>query len=261
MRTIQSVDRACEILEIVRETREVSLSEIADKMDLSMGALHTYLATLCDNGILVKEGRQYRLAPQLITYGEHVRNTLPLYRVGRTVVDEAVHETNESVHLITEHNGLEVSVYQSFGVEAVGSELYIKNQERQEWYLHWSSAGKAILAHMPEDRVLEIINEYGLKSRTPHTITERDALLDNLSEIRERGYAFNDEEEITGLRSVGAPIKDQQGDILGAISISAPKSRFGDERFYDEIPEFITHKANVIEVTLQAEDFGGENNA
>jgi DNA-binding IclR family transcriptional regulator len=65
--------------------------------------------------------------------------------------------------------------------------------------MHLTSAGKAILAHYPRERVEEIIDHRGLDSATPNSITEREALFKELEDIRERGFSFNNQENIEGL--------------------------------------------------------------
>ncbi|WP_162354564.1 IclR family transcriptional regulator [Natrialba swarupiae] len=253
-RTIQSVERACTILEKIRQANRVTLTELEENIDLSLGTLQTYMNTLCANGLVIKEGRTYRLAHQFLTYGEHVRNNLPLYRAGREVADTIAHETGKNAHLITHHNGQEVTVYQSFGEGAVGSDIYIWHQAKLVWQLHWSASGKAILAHLPQEDVAEVVEEHGLERRTPNTITDDQKLYDELEQIREQGYALNDEEEISGLRAVAAPIHDPDHDLVGSVSISAPISQMPDEEFYDTYPDYVREKANIIEIELQTVD-------
>lgn len=86
------------------------------------------------------------------------------------------------------------------------------------------------------------------------TITNRETLFERLSEVRERGYAYNDEGEVTGLRAVGAPIRRPDGAVLGSISVSGPTSYLDDERFDEGVPELVTSAANVIEVNMNMAD-------
>ncbi|MFC7165181.1 IclR family transcriptional regulator domain-containing protein [Halospeciosus flavus] len=87
--------------------------------------------------------------------------------------------------------------------------------------------------------------------RTEHTITDREAFEDELERIRERGYSTNDEEDLLGVRAVGTSILGPDGDVLGALSVSAPASRLDGERFDDEFPRKVTETVNIVEVNLQ----------
>lgn len=71
-----------------------------------------------------------------------------------------------------------------------------------------------------------------------------------LEMIRERGYAMDDAERVDGMRCIGAPIVDQNDEVLGAVSVSAPMSRMHDDRFENEIPRRVRSTANVIEVNM-----------
>ena len=95
-----------------------------------------------------------------------------------------------------------------------------------------------------------IVDEYGLEEMTDNTITDRDALFDELDATRERGYSLNDQEEVEGVRAVGAPVRDRTGRVLGAVSVSGPVSRMQEERFREDLPEKVKNTTNVIEANI-----------
>jgi DNA-binding IclR family transcriptional regulator len=251
---LQSVTRTCEILEVLREQRKTTLTEIQAEVDLNIATVHTHLATLIEQGFVVREGQMYKLGPKLITFGETVRHMSDLYEAGRDEIERLANETGEAAYIHTEQNGLEVPVCQSFGSEAIGRDLFGKLQEVPSWHLHWTAGGKSILAYLSEERLEEIIDEHGLPSQTTNTITDREELLEELEIIREQGYALNDEEEVIGLRAVGAPIFGQNSEVVGAASLGGPRARFDDERFNEEIPQLVKQSANSVEVNLQAQN-------
>ena len=96
----------------------------------------------------------------------------------------------------------------------------------------------------------EILKNYRFISRTPNTITEERTLREELKRVRQDGYASNDEEQITGVRAVAAPIIHEDT-IYGAISLSAPTSRMPQDQFKNAAPDRILDVANVIEVNIQ----------
>lgn len=83
---------------------------------------------------------------------------------------------------------------------------------------------------------------------TENTVTDRDALLEELDEIRNRGVAFDDEEILEGLRCVAVPVSNQEKGLLGAISVASPTSRMKGSRFQEDLPELVTDTANVIQI-------------
>ncbi|WP_336036199.1 IclR family transcriptional regulator [Halobacterium yunchengense] len=253
-RTIGSVDRTLRVLEALRRLDGATLAELADEVDLSKGAIHTHLSTLRQHGFVEHRGDSYALGRRFLTFGEYVRNSVPLYRAAKGEVDELAAETEECVHLITEENGEESILYEAFGDRAVGREFFLQNRSEMGRYLHYSAAGKAILAELDDERVDEIVDEHGLPAATRHTITDREAFFAELADVRERGYATNDEEDLLGIRAVGAPILGPGGEVFGALSVSAPASRLQGERFTEEFPRVVKEYVNVIEVNLQTGD-------
>ncbi|MFB6270417.1 MAG: IclR family transcriptional regulator [Halobacterium sp.] len=253
-RTIGSVDTALGVLEALRSLDGATLGELAEEVDLSKGALHTHLTTLRDHGFVEHRGDSYALGRRFLTFGEYVRNSVPLYRAAKGEVDELAAETDECVHLITEEDGQESILYEAFGDRAVGREFFLKNREAMGRYLHYSAAGKSILSQLDESRVHDIIDEHGLPAATKHTITDREEFMAELAAVRERGFATNDEEDLLGIRAVGSPVLGPDGDVLGALSVSGPASRLQDERFTEEYPRLVKEYVNIIELNLQTGD-------
>ena len=182
--------------------------------------------------------------------GEYVRANTDLYEAGKSVVDELAKETGEVSHLVIESQMCEISLYEQFGPDAVGEELYVQNKGIPKRNLHCSAAGKAIFAHFDEERREEILSNCAFAERTSSTITESEALRKELRSVRDCGVAFNDEEQIPGIRAVGAPITTEEK-VQGAISLSAPVSRLQDDRFRSDFSDCARQAANIVEVNLQ----------
>ena len=248
-RTLETVTRACRVIEALEELDGAGVTELADYLGLSKSSTHSYLATLREQQFVVKSGDTYELGLEFLYLGTAVRHNHTLYRHGSGEIEKLADETGEYVHLMAEQHGLERNVYKVAGENAVGAEYHAVKQQRAD-YLHVSSTGKAVLAQLERDRLERILDRYGLVERTEHTITDRETLYDELQRIRERGYAVNDEEEIRGIRAVGAPIVDSDGTVLGALSVSGPTSRFDGEFFYEELPELVIGSANVVEANV-----------
>lgn len=250
-RRIQSVEIAFDILKVLRNKNGASVSEVADKIDRSIGTAHTYLATMKNRGYVKVEDGDYQVGLFALPLGEYVRAQSQLYQVGKPVADRLAQETGEASHLVVESQGREILLYEQFGPDAVGEELYthIKGYPRQN--LHCSAASKAILAHLDQSHRDSILSDYVLTSRTPNTITDKETLRNELSSVRAQGFARNDEEQIAGVRAIAAPIIHDET-VYGAISLSAPTSRMKDERFSSSVPERIIDAANVIEINIQS---------
>ncbi|MFC5973423.1 IclR family transcriptional regulator [Halomarina salina] len=250
-RRIKSVDRAFDIVEALRKNGATTISELAEEVDLSPGTIHTYLTTLESRGYVQSDDGVYSVGLFFLPMGEHARANTRLYEAGRSVADELAEETGEAIHLIVETNMHEIALYEQFGPNAVGQEIYMKNQGTPKRNLHCSAAGKAILAHLDDAYRAEILDDYSFDAYTQSTVTDPEQLREELATIRESGVALNDEEQISGLRAVGAPVLTESG-VEGAISLSAPVSRVQGDRFESTFPNHVRQAANIIEVNLQA---------
>lgn len=253
-RKIGAVARSLEILEILRRRGGATLAELEAESDLSKGSVFVHLETLADGGFVTRRGDQYVLGRRFISFGERVRNSAPLFRAGKDQVDALARESEECVHLIVEDNGLETILYEAFGSRAVGQEFFVKNREETSRHLHYSAAGKSILAGLDREDVEDIIDCRGLPERTTETITDADELFTELDDVRESGYATNEQEDILGIQAVGVPIRDAEGTTLGGLSISAPTSRLQGDQLTEEMPTLLREHANIIEVNLQTID-------
>ncbi|WP_436348394.1 IclR family transcriptional regulator [Natronorubrum sp. FCH18a] len=103
-------------------------------------------------------------------------------------------------------------------------------------YLHANSAGKAILAHLPEDEVREIIETYGLPAQTENTITDPETLFEELETVRERKYAMNFQEDLRGLYAIATPII-RDGRPVAAVTVAGAANRLTEERIEDDVYE------------------------
>ncbi|PSP86395.1 IclR family transcriptional regulator [Halobacteriales archaeon QS_1_68_17] len=244
-RTVQAVQTAIDIIEYLQASDGAGVTELASALDRSKGTVHSHLATLLESEYVVKDGDTYRLSLRYLDLGEYVTSRLEVYDVVAEELDDLAAETGELAQFATEEHGRAVYLYKARGENAVNTASTAGKRE----YLHCISLGKAMLAHMPERRVDEIIDRHGLPAQTAQTITSREALSDELAAIRDRGYAIDNEEKIEGLRCVAAPLTDDG--VVGAISISGPSSRMEGDRFAEELPHKLLRSANVIEINAK----------
>ncbi|WP_303650374.1 IclR family transcriptional regulator [Halalkalicoccus sp. NIPERK01] len=248
-RTLTTVLKAVDIMRALMRLDGAGVTELADHRGESKSTTYTYLKSLEKGGLVTKADTGYRLSYEMLIFGEYVRNQSLLYTIGRSEIDSVAAETGQYAHLVVEENGRGHNLYKSKGEQAVGDDYQLAKFQQRD-YLHITASGKAILAYLPRERVEEIVDHHGLPARTERTITRRERLFEELAEVREQGYSQNDEEEIEGFQAIGAPIRSRDGSVLGSMSVSGPKSMFGDESQYREIIDLVIRTANIIEVNV-----------
>lgn len=254
---VGAVQTTIQVLEGLKDLGGASVTELADHLDLTKGTVHNHVSTLIEHRFVTKEGDQYELGLRFSVFGEHVQNNNLLYQIGESEIKELARDTSEVVHLLTEQHGLGMRLSTEFGEDAIGGRFYVPERNGPN-YLHCSAAGKAILAYLPQPRTEQIIDEYGLSEMTDSTITDQSVLFDELDTIRRQGYSLDDQEGVDGVRSVGAPVRDQTGRVLGAVSVSGPLTRIHDDRFRDVLPKKVKDTSRVIQDWAQLGDQPGD---
>lgn len=235
------------VLTGIKELDGASLTELAMHLDIPKSTAYSYLSTLEQAEYIVKEDGMYHLGLRFLEYGAHARNRNELYEFSKHEINRLAKETGDLANFMIEEHGRGIYLYRSEGNRAVKA---INTQVGTRVYLHSTAMGKAILAHLPPDRVETIIDMHGLPEVTEHTVTNASELRDELDEIRECGYAVDDQELVDGLRCIAAPILDNDDRVRGAVSVSGPTHRFKDVYLEKEIPAKVMETANVVQLNL-----------
>jgi len=243
---IKSTAMSLDVIETVHQLGGATLPEVVEQFEKPRSTVHDHLKTLTESGYLVKDGRTFRVSVRFLNLGGRARAQSQFFQVAEGEVRQLANDTGEHANLLIEENGRGIFLYKVKGSRSVTLDTY----EGMEVDLHTTAMGKAILAWVSEDKREAIIEEHGLEPVTPRTITDRDVLEDELTDIKERGYAIDNEERVEGVRCVAAPIVTDDR-VVGAVSVSAPKSRMNGERFEETIPSEVLSTANIIEVNLQ----------
>lgn len=245
-RTIQSVDIAFNIIELLQERGGAGVTEIATELGHSKSTVHSHLRTMEHRKFVVRDGERYRLSLRVLDMARQVRDQIGNYDVIRDEVEALADETGEIAQFGIEEHDQVSYLYKASGDQAVETASRVGTQQP----MYSTSLGKAILAYLPDERVEEIVAGTTFTAKTRKTITDAEALSDELETVRERGYSIDDEENYAGLRCVAAPVRDDDT-VLGAVSITGPSSRFTDDRIHGELSELVLRAANVIELNTK----------
>jgi len=246
-RGIKSANRVYDIIKLLSETDGMTMSELAEELDLATSTVHEYLKTCEQREYVVRDPDGiYTLSLKFLDLGEMVRQLHPIYKTAKKPLARIADKTGEVAWLYTEEHGYAVPLDVERGQQGVQVVGRIGNRKP----IHHISAGKAMLAEMPRDRVEAILDRHGLPEATENTLTDRETVFETLDTIQERGYAFNDGEE--GIRAVGMAIVTD-GEVHGALSVSGPSNRVRGEWFRDELPHILSGAVNEIELKLTYE--------
>lgn len=203
------------------------VSELAEELGLAKSTVSRLLATLANEGFVVKEegNKGYRLGLAVVTLGGIVTNHLEIHKEAAPVLYKLVNDTGETAHLSI-LDGLD-TIY--IHKEECNHPVRILTHIGRRNPAYCTSSGKVLLAFHDENLVDEVIKN-GLVSHTKNTITDPDQLREELATIRNQGYAVSTEELTEGIRSVAAPIRDYTGKVVSAITVVGPMQRMNDRK-------------------------------
>lgn len=247
--TIQSVDRALDILELLAASREaLPLSEIGVRTGLNTSTCHHLLNTLRERGYVTQEGRSraYALGNSVFALSDGRTRQLDLVADVMPILKAMNERTAEAVHLaVLAPNGLatlaKLETLQAVKVDAG----FVGKSDAA----HATATGKAMLAFLERATLDRVLGAQGLKRFTERTICDRVALERDFEEIRRTGIAEDREEFQPGVWCLGAPIRDRFGVVIASVSCSVPTFRAAPE-IMDAIREEVRQAADAISVYL-----------
>ncbi|MFC4986696.1 IclR family transcriptional regulator [Saliphagus infecundisoli] len=239
------------IINALRKDEALGVTELSDRLNIAKSTAHYHLDTLHEEGYVVKDDSKYRLSLQFLRIGELTRSRVPIFETATEEVEKLAGRTNELAILAVEEQGMGVYLYKAAGENAIDIDAPIGRFA----HLHNRAYGKAILSQLKEERVKSILDEHGLPETSAQTITDRDDLFNELEQIRTQGFAINREESIEGIHGIAVPILDNDGSILGGISIAGPSERLSVEKMTDDYADLLSRSQNIIELTVQHPEF------
>lgn len=238
-----------EILELLRDADGLSLGEVRDETGLAKSTAYRHLKTLYSMGYVVEAEGEYRLSLRFLQLSEVPRIRKRGFIVAKQKVIELAQATGERALFLVPERNEGVYVHRAGGRNPLQSDTMIGTRRP----LHVLASGKAILAEWSDDRVDEYIEQDGLEEYTDKTITDPDRLRADLEAVRDRAYATNVGEHMSGLRATGVPVYDQNDGLLGGMSIFGPAARVDDDDLESTYPSLLEDAVQELRIDLAYE--------
>lgn len=256
MATLHTLEKAGRVLDLfTRQAPEWRVWEVAGALDLPRSSAHALLSSLADIGLLMwRRGGRYRIGWRVMELSEIQRLTLDLRGTAQPVLEHLVDRYGETVQLGVREQYHVLYLDKFRGTHNVSVQGFPIGSRAAP---HCTGLGKMIMAGNDPQEVRDHLARGPLKKYTEATITDPAAFLAEITTIRQQGYAYDQGETIDGLFCVSAPVRDDLGQVVAAISMSAPRDRF--ERFRTEYTKGIVEAAaqisrNLVDSRLNTEE-------
>jgi len=234
---LSSVTSALLVLKVFSEEEsEIGISSMAKRLGLAKSTVHRLAVTLAAEGFLEQnpDNGRYRLGLALFALGAMVRRRMDVSNEARPLLGQLRDKTHEAVHLAILSQASIMYLYNLESSQAIGIRSYIGDLKPA----FCTAEGRVLLAFAHSNAVAEALKA-GLAARTPKTITDRDALLRALDEVRQAGHAIDDEESEVGMRGIAAPIRDISGRVVAAVGLAGPIQRLTKKDLRALVPEVV----------------------
>jgi DNA-binding IclR family transcriptional regulator len=239
-RTIRKATKVLDLFSLERP--EWGVNEVARALGFPKSTTSELMSSLAEQRLLSRtvKGR-YRLGWRLFELSQTLLDTTEFRVEARRVMEELVRRWRETVHLAVLDGVQAVYIEKLQPTPAVKIKI---SRTGARLPAHCSGVGKVLLAHCEWEYVAELLKDQGLPALTGNTITNFDVLAEELEQVREQGYAYDEEETSVGLCCVAAPIYDSGGKVVASISLSVPAYRLHPKK--DEYTAAILDAADRI---------------
>lgn len=247
--SIQALDRALDVLEALAAHEGITLSALAEHLEQSAATMHRVLATLERRRYAESDStrQEWFVGPEAFRLGSAFLRRAEIVSRSRAVMRDLMARTGETANLGIERDGYALFISQ---VETSATiRAFFPPGARSP--LHASGVGKALLGAFDEERLVAFLKTARLDRFTDKTIVDRHRLEEEIREIRQRGYAVDDEETTIGMRCVAAPILDGHGEAVAGVSVSGPAVRMPEMKIR-EFGKLVVEAAQEISRRLGA---------
>jgi len=223
---IKSIDKALDLLEFLSANeQETGITEISKNLHLGLSTVHRILFTLKSRGYVIqnRNTKKYKLGIKLFELGCAVQSTKHLVEITKPYLKQLSQSTNETANLAI-LEGKEVIYLDTIeSPEILRTEIMAGTRTPA----HCTALGKVLLAFITDGEFESLYkSDEPLSSLTSKSISSLEGLKKNLKKAKEQGYAIDREEYKIGINCIGAPIFSRSGEVISAISITGPASRF-----------------------------------
>jgi DNA-binding IclR family transcriptional regulator len=249
---VQSLARGFIVLaKVCRSGTPLSLSELAKKSDLSIGAIQRLTYTLENIGLLERDRhtKRFRPGPRMISLALAVTGNLELKKVAHPFIQALSDEIGEVVGLGA-LQGDSIILMDIIHAQQPRQLLNINRNIGADIPPHATATGKAILAFLPDSRVEEILGSRGLPKFTTNTISSINSFKKELERVRAQGFATAFDENVYGLTTIGAPVKNCDGDVSAALIIMIPSMKISREKFISAYKKKVVQTADQISLAM-----------
>lgn len=214
---VPSVSKVDDILSYLADRGSSTFTEIYVSLGFPKSSTYKLLSSLCSLGYVryAESSQTYQLGLKLLELGSKASNQIDITSIATPILKDLSLRINRVCHLGVLDGHEVVYVVKTNISDLIRIDTWVGRRIGA----HCTAMGKVLLAWKKEQELDTFINKMDMVSMTPNTITDRKKLKNALVEVKKNGWSLDDEESTKMVRAVGAPIRDQSGQVCAALSI------------------------------------------
>lgn len=243
---VQSLERALTILNKLSEfPKGIQITQLAKEVGLTKSTTHRLLSTMVNMNYVSQsdESGRYKLGLQVLFLSKDLLYNSSIVSTAKNSLERLSKEVNENVHLCIEDNGEIIYIDK---IESKQQAIKMSSQIGSRMPMYCTGVGKVLLSGMNQEQRDNIISKTDFQRKTQHTITSKEDLIQEIEEIKVRGFALDNAENEEFIRCIAFPIYDHTGRIIASFSISGLTERMTDEYIFGTLTEIMTKCSNEI---------------
>jgi IclR family KDG regulon transcriptional repressor len=244
---VETLIRFFKIIDLLENSSELRLKDIADKLNIDKSTIHRFLKTLLKYNFIRMNpsNKKYSLGLKFLNIATKIIDSIDIRNIAHPYLIELEEYSNETIHLTTFDGKRVVYIDKIESVKPIRMYSRIGNVAP----INCTAAGKVILAFQKESVINSIIQDLDFIPVTKNTITDKKKFMENLEDVRSKGFAIDNSEHEENICCIAAPIRDYSREVKYAVSISAIKTRM-DLSELITFKDVLIDKANIISKEL-----------
>jgi IclR family pca regulon transcriptional regulator len=246
---VQSLDRGLSVIRAFDlDNPELTLSEVAQRTDLTRAAARRFLLTLERLGYVGSDRKRFSLRPRVLELGYAYLSSLGLPEVAMPHLEHLVSEVqlSSSISVLDDQDIIYVARVMTRRIMSVNINVGTRLPALT------TSMGRVLLAGLPEEELDAFLDRADIVAHTENTVRDKAELQRVIAGVRESGWALVDQELELGLRAMAVPIRDAKGRVVAAMNLSAPSVAFGADDVVARFLEPLQRQAALVEEDYRA---------
>jgi IclR family pca regulon transcriptional regulator len=248
----QSLERGLAILGCFTPSRPVlGIADIADELGMSRSTTHRYVITLVALGYLEQgASRKYRLGLRVTDLGMSALNSTGLREHARPYLEELRQRSSYTTSLGVLDGTEVLYIDRALSFRRGQNQIDLGLQAGSRVPAYASAMGKLLMANLPDNQQKSLLAELKPSKQGPNTIVSKKALRSELEQVREAGFAVDDQELAPGLFAIAAPVRNESRDVVAAVSLAAHSSGISLEEMVDALGPHLVSTADRVSARL-----------